>query len=46
MTSSFVKVNVFADSQGFRLFFPIVENGFTQMYIQLVREVNTRVYFY
>jgi len=34
MTSSFVKV-VFADSQGSRLFFPIVENVLTQMHIQL-----------
>jgi len=40
MTSSFVKV-VFADLQGSRLFFPVVENVLTQMHIQLAvrREV-------
>jgi len=49
MTSSFVVV-VFADSQGSRLFFPVVENVLIQMHIQLVArreyDVNTGVYFY
>jgi len=37
MTSSLVKVKsyVFADSQSFRLFFPVVQNVLTQMHIQL-----------
>jgi len=29
------KSYVFADSQGFRLFFPVVENVVTQMHMQL-----------
>jgi len=29
------KSYVFADSQGSRLFFPVVENVFTQMHMQL-----------
>jgi len=40
------KSYIFADSQGSRLFFPKVENVLTQMHIQLLREVNTRVHFY
>jgi len=35
MTTLFVKSYVFADSQGSRLFFPVVENVLTQMHIQL-----------
>jgi len=44
MTSSFAKV-VFANSQGSRLFFPVVENALAQITYSSLREVNTRVYF-
>jgi len=35
MTSYFGKNCVFADSQRFRLVFPVIENVLTQLYLQL-----------
>jgi len=40
------KSSVFADSQGSRLFFPVVQNVLTQITYSQLREVYTRVYFY